>query len=166
MLEKFGISKISIHMKQYTNKKELIGKRFLIRQSLPSEVTYLFIMPGNNTYYVDSRGTKGCIHRFDSKLQNTVFSGYMIDGVFYVEDCVVKNGKINKDPLCERLYYCNVTLDHMYVYDPVLSSNKIEMLEYVEPENIFFWNVGKSVELVSLDKPYVFRAGKISFSEK
>jgi hypothetical protein len=135
-----GQAKTAIKPQDY---EALLNAPHLVTLNMDLPLVYLYITntKGINRSYYDSPapGFQAFTdnHRFGSELfqKEMLFSGYLFDNMYIVEDIVINMGEVATTlPIDKRLSIINNILDHNYVPDPVMERHKIVSKDYVEYE--------------------------------
>jgi hypothetical protein len=121
--------------------EHLISTPHIVTLQLNLPLIYLFLTKtkGINRAYYDSASwpnTETDNHRFSEELfeQETLFSGYLFEDMFIVENIHVFKGQPVTSAIDQRLSLLNSIIDNEYVPDPVIETRKIITKDFIEYE--------------------------------
>lgn len=107
--------------------------------------SYIFLTRNKNKnqcFLITENAVQFENHRFaDVAYSNDILlEGYQTEDLFLVEDIIIHENHVLNTSIDRRLHILNDLLDHKYVYDPILSTSKIILMDYVSHNYIKdFW---------------------------
>jgi hypothetical protein len=134
------------------NINPVISVNSLFTYDISSPLSLLFITSisnHNQCLYIQSEKIEEVHLRFKEHVhQDTLFTGYMINGKFWVNDILVHCGKQALLTIQDRLSQCNYLLDHDYKHDPILSDLRVAILPHVSCKYLLsFWNYRTQMQM-------------------
>lgn len=108
----------------------------LVNFNINAPISYLYLTDDNSAYYITGTCRKDCklvstIQRFSTQ-HDTMFSGYILDNLFLVEDLIIADGHTCNKPLEQRVQMLNHILDYQYTRDPIMDNYDVVLKDYVE----------------------------------
>jgi hypothetical protein len=116
--------------------------KYIITYNINIDISYIYFTrynDRNQCFLISKNGVYCTIHRFKDDIfkGNTLLQGHYYNNMFVVNDIINYDNKIQVTPIYQRISLCNNILDYKYIYDPVLSSHKIILMDFVESKFIY-----------------------------
>jgi hypothetical protein len=129
-------------------------------------ISYLFLTTDKNRnqcIHIKNHKAHECWHRFKDDLYqgDTLMCGYLLDDFFLISDIIIYDRKVQRQVTHERISLCNKLIDYSYIYDPILGSGKVSVMEHTEYGHMVdFWRHRKSLPYQGIIDGLLFRSDR------
>lgn len=137
----YGLTLFKPHLRNNVHlfKQDIIDYNHIVHFNINLPLSYLFLTKNkhnNQCLLITNSVIYECFQRFKDYVydQDILLVGYYYPNTkqFLVLDLVISNNVIERSNIIERIQKCNMIMYYDYIYDPILSSFDISVLDYVE----------------------------------